>query len=213
MRIFSASSGVTGAEPVEHNRNADRSASASWGRSTSFDHCVGTPHPIVACSVTICSSIDSAVHGVAVSTQLMTNSTWSQSLFMYPACANGTGIRRTSWYALRMSLNRADASSARWSNHAPFGSPVVPLVHTMQTGSSGSRCGRSGNAVPACHAAATSALDIITAGVGASGGTAKVAASCRSAAGSQRCRMAATSPGPRRVLMPVATAPRRVHAA
>ena len=47
---------------------------------------------MVACSATIWSSIDSAVHGVAVSTQPITNSTWSQSLFMYPACAKGTGI-------------------------------------------------------------------------------------------------------------------------
>ncbi len=50
VRIFSASSGVTGAEPVEHRRSAERSASASCGRSTSFAHCVGTPQPIVACS-------------------------------------------------------------------------------------------------------------------------------------------------------------------
>ena len=150
---------------------------------------------MVACSATICSSIDSAVHGVAVSTQLMTNSTWSQSLFMYPACANGTGMRRTSWYALRMSLSRADASSARWSNHAPLGSPVVPLVHTMHTGSSGRRTGRPRNGVPACHTAATSARGMSTLGVGASAGRSASVRSCSSATGSHRCRIAATSPG------------------
>ncbi len=82
VRIFSASSGVTGAEPVDARRSDERSASASCGRSTSLLHCVGTPWPTVTRSRTIASSIASTVHGVPVSTELMTNSTWSQSLFM-----------------------------------------------------------------------------------------------------------------------------------
>ena len=68
---------------------------------------------------------------------MITKASWSQSLFMYPACANGIGIDRRSNGTLRIPLICADAWSARWSNHAPFGVPVVPLVHTMHAGSSG----------------------------------------------------------------------------
>ena len=122
-------------------------------------------------------------------------------------------MSRTSWYALRMLLSRADASMARWSNHAPLGRPVVPLVHTMQTGSPGSRRGRSVSAVPAVHAAATSARGIMHLGRGRAAGNRE-----RVALVQQRDRLTPLQDrgdlaGPRRVLMPVATAPRRVHAA
>ena len=82
VRIFSASSGVTGADPVLQMRNADSSAVASSGSSTNFAHCVGTPCPPVTRSRTMMSSISPADHGTGINTQLMTNSTWSQILFM-----------------------------------------------------------------------------------------------------------------------------------
>ena len=82
MRIFSASSGDTGAEPVDASRNDERSASSSPGRSTSFAHCVGTPWPPVMRSFTMRSSIASADHTPGSSTHVITNASWSQSLFM-----------------------------------------------------------------------------------------------------------------------------------
>jgi hypothetical protein len=73
-----------------------------------------TPWPAVTCSRTITSSIPR--QSTARQNARDHPGELSHTLFMYPACANGAGIERTS-NAARIRSSRPTLA-ARWSNHA-----------------------------------------------------------------------------------------------
>ena len=56
----------------------------------------------------------------------------SQVRVMYPTWANGTGDSRRSPGWLMTSVPSATAARLAWSNTAPLGRPVVPLVQTTR---------------------------------------------------------------------------------
>jgi hypothetical protein len=95
-----------------------------------------------------------------------------------------------------------------WSNTAPFGTPVVPLVQTMATGSDGSRSG-SGDGGSSSYSAASS--DRGSADATPAGGS--MPSSTTTTFGVVRSTMLATSAGPSRRLIPVVIAPSRMAAA
>jgi hypothetical protein len=85
------------------------------------------------------------------------------------------------------------AARLSWSKTAPFGRPVVPLVHTIATGSDGSIDGRRAGGPSSHHDAMSSSAVITVRG--------------------RACSMIpATSAGPSRRLMPDVIAPRRIAA-
>src|SRR5690242_19184291 len=55
---------------------------------------------------------------------------------MYAVWANGTGISLRSYGTLSGPMLAAMNAIVSWSNHAPFGMPVEPVVHTTTAGSS-----------------------------------------------------------------------------
>ncbi len=109
-------------------------------------HCVGTPWPTVTRSRAISRSVSAAVHGVDGMIVVMTFSISSHGRLMYPTCANGIGANRRSNCSPIAPAPSATAARLSWSNTAPFGIPVVPLVHTIATGSCGSSAGSVGAA-------------------------------------------------------------------
>src|SRR5690349_4402955 len=73
--------------------------------------------------------------------------TWeisSHGRVMVATCAHGTGDSRRSNGSDSTPLAAATAAGLSWSNHTPFGRPVVPPVQQTTTGWSGGRLGRAG---------------------------------------------------------------------
>ena len=129
------SSGDAGAVALRPMRTPVRSAAATSGSSTSFAHCAGTAATTVMRSRTSTSSIDGALHGAGASTIVTPIASCSQSLAMKPAWAMGSPLIRRSNATVIAPAAGTAAASPRWSNQAPLGMPVVPLVQMMQTGS------------------------------------------------------------------------------
>ena len=138
----STSSGGAGAVAVRQRRSDERSAVATAGCSTTLAHCVGTAPTTVMRSASRRWIISSTDHGCGLMTTVIPHASCSHSLAMYPACANGVATSRRSNGAAMTPAVATAASIPRWSNQAPFGNPVVPLVQMMTTGSSGDRRGR-----------------------------------------------------------------------
>ena len=90
------------------------------------------------------------------------------------------------------SVPSATAAKLAWSNKAPLGRPVVPLVHTSATGSCPPREGHAGGAAPP-QAPCTSAL-VSRGTAGRPGGT-PTSGSATNREGAVRSRIEATSPG------------------
>ncbi len=102
------------------------------------------------------------------------------------------------------------AARLAWSNTAPLGWPLVPLVHTTATTSSSCSAGRRRGP----PAAATSARSLRSTTLHPSGGGDgnRAGSSQMSNRGATRLNMLATSPGPSLVLIPELIAPRRMAA-
>ena len=135
----------------------------------------------------------------------------SQARVMYPTCAKGSGESRRSPGWLKTSVARATAARLTWSKIAPFGFPVVPLVQTTATGSSGWSSGHDVGGEPG-QASRASALST-TGTVVCSGSDPPPWASTTTSVGETRSTMDATSAPPSRGLMPEVMAPRRSAAA
>ena len=73
--------------------------------------------------------------GVGVITVVTPLAISSQVRVIDPTWAKGSGESRRSPGAESTSVPAATAARQAWSNTAPLGSPVVPLVHTTATGS------------------------------------------------------------------------------
>ncbi len=155
-------------------------------------------------------SASSARHGVGVMMVVTALAISSQARVMYPTCANGNGDSRRSPGWLSTSVPRATAARLAWSNNAPLGCPVVPLVQTTATGSCGDSAGQRGGGA-ASQAARTSARSAT--GTGGSSGRDAASGSTTRSTGAARSTMDTISPAPRRGLMPDAMAPRRASAA
>src|SRR5450759_3167496 len=107
---------------------------------------------------------EAAFQGVGVITVVTPWTTSSQVRVIDPTWANGSGESRRSPGSDRVSVAAATAANRRWSKIAPFGSPVVPLVHTTATGSVGSRSGHEPGGGPS--EAPTASARCITVPVG-----------------------------------------------
>ena len=132
-----------------------------------------------------------AFHGVGVITVVMRWASSSHTRVMDPTWLNGVADRRRSPIRLSTPAPAAMARRQPWSNTAPLGAPVVPLVHTMATGSSVAIAGRAVNA-------------------GSSAAAATSPGSSRVTTGSARSMIERTSDGPSRGLRPVVMAPTRI---
>ena len=142
--------------PVPAMRSDDRSAPASSGRARTSAHWVGTPWATVIRSASMTATASEARHGVGVMTVVMPLAASSQVLVIEPTWAKGRGDSRRSPGSDSTSVPSATARRLSWSNTAPFGSPVVPLVHTTATGSDGAVTGHAagdGPPVAAVHRA------------------------------------------------------------
>ncbi len=172
---------------------------------------VGTPWATVTDSAAMMRTASSARHGVGVMIVVTTLAISSQARVMYATWAKGSGDSRRSPGWLSASVPRATAARLAWSKSAPFGLPVVPLVHTTATGSCGARSGHRCGGSPAHHVA-TSARSI-TSTPPTAGGNAVASGSVTTSTGAARSRMDAISPAPMRGLIPDVIAPRRSNAA
>ena len=139
--MAATSSAGTRDAPVPAIRSADRSAVANSGRASTSAHWVGTPWPTVIRSASRTATASAARHGVGVITVVTPLAASSHIRVIEPTWANGSGDSRRSPGSDSTSVPSATARRLSWSNTAPFGSPVVPLVHTTATGSVGSSTG------------------------------------------------------------------------
>ena len=200
----------TRAAPVEATRRELTSTSANSGRANIKAHCVGTPWPTVIRSSPMMRRASAACQGVGVMTVVTPWAISSHARVMYPTWANGTGERRRSPGWLSTSVPRATAARLAWSNTAPLGMPVVPLVQTTATGSCAVRSGhprggasywpdiRSARSITRVRPSGTRSLDSL---------------SSTKRTGAVRSMIEATSPRPIRGLMPDVIAPSRSRAA
>ena len=180
---------------------------SGWARTRA--HWVGTPWATVIRSSPMTRMVSAARHGVGVITVVTALAISSQVRVMEPTWANGSGERRRSPGSDSTSVPDATAARASWSNTAPLGSPVVPLVHTTATGSVGDSSGNPGGGGPVM--ASVTADRRSTSPVGPAGGVAS--SSTTVTTGRVRSRIDRTSRWPRRRLMPDVIAPSRVAAA
>ena len=170
-------------------------------------HPLGHGDPLLGRSI---RTVSAARHGVGVITVVTPLAISSQVRVMEPTWAKGSGDRRRSPGSDSTSVPAATAARLAWSKTAPLGSPVVPLVHTTATGSSGARSGNTGGGGPGGRVAHRRPVEHRRrpgpAGSGAPSSTTVTA-------GRVRSRIDRTSGRPRRRLMPEVIAPSRVAAA
>ena len=172
---------------------------------------VGTPWPTVARSRCMRRRVSPAFHGDGVIRVQITFTSSSQTRVMEPTCANGSGEMRRSPGALITPAQSAVARRHSWSNTAPLGTPVVPLVHTMATVSVGSACTRRASGSPG-GASRTTWRSITCHGPAGIGAVSARPASVITTLGSARVMMLSTSARPRRGFTPLVIAPSRMTA-
>ncbi len=207
--MAATSSAGTREAPVPAMRSDARSAVASSGRSSTRAHWVGTPWATVIRSASITGTASAARHGDGVITVVIPLAASSQIRVMDPTWANGRGDNRRSPGSDRTSVPSATARRLPWSNTAPFGSPVVPLVHTTATGSSGIAAGHVGGGGPSAAPAQSLRKRTVPAGPSGAGAPSSTTVT----AGRVRSRIEVTSGVPSRRLMPEVIAPSRTAAA
>ncbi len=180
---------------------------SGWDRTSA--HWVGTPWATVIRSPTMTATASAARHGLGVITVVTPWAVSSQTRVIEPTWAKGNGDSRRSPGSDSTSVPAATAARQAWSKTAPLGSPVVPLVHTTATGSSGARLGHRMGAGPPVAACTSDRSSTVPDGPPGRGAPSSVTVT----AGAVRSRMEVTSGPPRRRLMPEVTAPRRAAAA
>ena len=207
--MAATSSAGTRDAPVPAIRSDVRSASASSGRASTSAHWVGTPWATVMRSADRTATASAAFQGVGVITVVTPLAASSQTRVIEPTWANGSGESRRSPASDSTSVPSATARRLSWSNTAPLGRPVVPLVHTTATGSVGWSSGQAIGAGPS--AAARQVARARTVPVGPDGGSSP--SSTIVTTGRVRSTMEDTSGAPSRRLTPDVTAPSRAMAA
>ena len=140
--MAATSSAGTREAPVPAIRSDERSAVARSGWASTRAHWVGTPWATVIRSSAMIRTASAARQGVGVITVVIPLAISSQVRVIDPTWANGSGDSRRSPGSESTSVPSATAARLAWSNTAPLGSPVVPLVHTTATGSVGDSSGQ-----------------------------------------------------------------------